>query len=161
MYEIQDVAGCEVTPKRVSHTIAEQGWFCFHTMQENGISLSCSFGLQNRGAFTEIVILGVDELFARSMILGMDFLMKSGPVDLSNNTRLAGLLEGYAVQVKTINTDELARLNSISHPKTGITVERAVLLQIPDMKGCLPGDPGCDASFLSCQKTQNISLHGY
>lgn len=146
-----------VTPERVSRALALNGWFCHHKRQGNGIPLTTSIGLTEKGMPFDIVMLGVDERLSRMMISA---IFRNHPIGagLTSGVRIDGVLEDYLIQLEALDDAAIERLNLEISAETGCEISSAVLVQVPDRNGLLPGDEGCDADFVACQSPSKIGV---
>jgi len=146
----------DVTPERVAAARAGKGWFCHHAVQANGIPVTVSIGLSDCGLASELVMLGVEERLARMILAGLATRLADGRKMPESGTRLSGILEGHVIQFQELDRHDLERLNGTISSATGARVRSALLVQVPDRFGNLPGDAGCDRVFETCQSPQKI-----
>jgi len=145
-----------VTPERVSAALKSNGWFCHHEMQHNKIPISCSIGMMTSGLPFEVVILGVDEKLSRVIMALLLDRFADGVEAPQGGSQINNVLAGYSIELVELDAAATQRLNGVINEKTGASVRKAMLVQVPDKNGHLPSVDACCAAFKSIQSIDNI-----
>jgi hypothetical protein len=146
----------KVTPARVSAALKREGWFCHHQVQENGIPITCSIGLVSQGAPCDFIVLGVEENLARMIISGLARMLADADDAPSDGARVPGVLDGFNIELRDLDAQAVRRLNGVIIERTGASISKAQLIQVPDSRGYLPSDVLCQDVFKKTQSTTKI-----
>jgi hypothetical protein len=159
MNAAQTIEPMHSTPDRVLSGIAANKFYVHHGALHSGIPVTCSIGLRQSSDLPEIVLLGVEEQLARSIIATVASKLWEGMIELPfSRLREKDIIKGGQVDLLMLGVAQVSALAAFLRDLNVDCIEDAILVQVPDKEGHLPCNMACDPEFTRIQDPENLKF---